>query len=93
MLCISLYIIKVSGLGFKVPGLPDLPSCVNRGVLHTHLQNNLDLLVSWGVKCMSYLLTGISPTERSNWKPGSQLSPEDAQCPHMETPNTGMRAC
>ena len=34
---------------------------------------------------MSYLLTGISPTERANWKPSSQLSPEAAQCPHMET--------
>ena len=68
--------------------LVHLPVNVNRGVLHTHAQNTRDLLVSGGEKCMSYLLTGISPTERANWKPSSQLSPEAAQCPHMETLST-----
>lgn len=60
------------------------PVNVSMGVLHTNLQNNLDLLVRGGVKCKFYLLPEISPTRRSNWKPSSQLSPAQ-QCPKMET--------
>lgn len=57
------------------------PVNLNWGVLHTSLQNNLGLLMLERVKCKSYLFAGISPTERFNQKPSSQLSPKLPNAP------------